>query len=279
MEWEEFYQELYQRFPLLLEVKDQLELFWNEALLNLDAEDQKAYLQFLEQFQPRNITEFILFFYFLHSGCFYMNLKYRDISFKEFGVMFSSKENFFIKQKEFTFGKIQIVLIFPQRSDEILPQLLKKEFYPTIKRIMVRNPIFLSSNYFDYIEIAIDYIDNIIKPYLQKNIPVCISHFKFEQLQKYTQNIRIFGLHELVLEIDKVIRSKFKKRDIGIALSYDSYLVVSVNARKDVIYQRFKNLFIEVSHVSHLVLDYELFIEELSSPNDSVREVLLKLKV
>ncbi|MFN3245463.1 MAG: hypothetical protein ACK42K_02065, partial [Leptonema sp. (in: bacteria)] len=84
------------------------------------------------------------------------------------------------------------------------------------------------------------------------------------------------GSYNFILEIDSYIRSRLKKRDILIILSYNSFLVMSIGARKEIIFERFKDVYIEIKS---LVLDYHIYIESLLTLDDSVKEILQKLKI
>jgi hypothetical protein len=51
---------------------------------------------------------------------------------------------------------------------------------------------------------------------------------------------------------------------------------MSIGARKEIIFERFKDVYIEIKS---LVLDYHIYIESLLTLDDSVKEILQKLKI
>ncbi len=51
---------------------------------------------------------------------------------------------------------------------------------------------------------------------------------------------------------------------------------MSIGARKEIIFERFKNIYIEIKN---LVLDYHLYIENLLTPEDSIKEIVQKLNI
>lgn len=268
--------ELWNYAPLLKKYSEELEKNWDEALQNLDTESKDYFINYLEHFSPNSINELIFYFYFLYSGCFYLYIGYLGNTYIEFGKKIDIISNPLLKHNKFLWNSLEIYAVYPYKSQKKIEEIFTKEFFPYVRKILLNDILFLETNIYDYIENTIEYIEKKSKPYLEKNIPVTLTHFKFENLEKYIDYLGNTGIYYFILEIDKSIKSKLKKRDILIILSYNSFLVMSIGARKEIIFERFKNVYIEIKS---LVLDYHLYIENLLSPEDSIKEIFHKLKI
>ncbi len=273
---EKIIEDLYKNTPLLKQYQNELEIHWDEALQSLEKDLKDFYINYLNDYQPINIYQFILFYFFLFSGIFYLNISYQNRNYIELGKKINILENPLLKQKKFEWNSLEVYSIFPLKSENYLNEIFKKEFFPFLRKVILNDTLFLDSNIYDFIENTINYIERKSKPYLEKGTPITLTHFKFEHLEKYIDYLKNLGIYNFVLEIDKYIRSKLKKRDLLIILSYNSFLVMSIGARKEIIYERFKDIYIEIKNV---VLDYHLYIENLLGPEDSIKEILFKLKI
>ncbi len=256
--------------------KEELEMHWDESLQLLNPEQKEILLLQYKYFMPKTTKELILFLYFLFSGCFYLLILYNKKKYFEFGLKTNLLENALLKKNMFEWKKIQIFAIYPYKSEAIILEIFAKEFFPLIRRFILNDAQILYSNSYDYLENTIHFVEKRSKPYLQKNIPVTLSHFKFENLENYIYYLRNLGIYNFVLDLENFIHSKLKKRDLLVILSYNSFLVMSIGAKKEQIYERFKSVYIEIYN---LVLDYHFYIETLYTVNDSVREVFFKLKI
>lgn len=273
---EKIIEALYKNTPLLKQYQNELETNWDEVLQNLEKDLKDYYINYLNDYKPENLYQFILFYFFLFSGIFYLNINYLDKNYIELGKKINILENPLLKQKKFEWNRLEVYSIFPMKSEQYLNEVFKKDFFPFLRKVILNDTVFLETNIYDFIENTINYIEQKSKPYLEKGIPITLTHFKFENLEKYIDYLKNLGIYNFVLEIDKYIRSKLKKRDLLIILSYNSFLVMSIGARKEIIYERFKDIYIEVKNV---VLDYHFYIENLLGPEDSLKEILFKLKI
>ncbi|MFN3603210.1 MAG: hypothetical protein ACK4UJ_00725 [Leptonema sp. (in: bacteria)] len=262
--------------PLIKEHKEELEIYWDQALQLLKFEDKEKLLNYYKNYSPKNIKEFIFYFYFLFSGCFYLLIQYDQKKYLEFGYPIHLLDSPLLKRNLFIWRKLHILAIYPYKSELYIQKIFLKEFFPLIRKMILNDTEINNSNSYDYLENSIEYIEKKSKSYLEKNIPVTLSHFKFENLENYIYYLNNSGIYNFVLELEKFIHSKLKKRDLLIILSYNSFLVMSIGVKKEQIYERFKNIYIEINN---LVLDYHFYIETLYSIHDPIREIFYKLKI
>ncbi len=253
-----------------------LENNWDEVLQLMNPEEKEAFKNQIMNFKIKSILDLTIYMYFLFSGCIYLIIIYKNNIVFEIGKKLNLLENPLLKQNHFRWKEIEINVIFPEKSTKIIEELFRKEFFPFIRKTILNHLHYIETNYFDFVGNTIQFIQKRIRPYLQKNIPVTITHFKFENLSNYLENSGNYAIFDFIMEIDKYLRSKLKKRDLLIIFSYDSYLVLSINAKKEVIFERFNNLYIEIKNI---VLDYHFFIETLYSENDSLYEIFYKLDI
>lgn len=268
--------DLWNYSPLLKKYSEELEIYWDEALQDLESNIKETYIHYMNHFTPLSIIELIFYFYYLHSGCFYLHIKYLDKTYIDLGKKIDIITNPLLKHNKFFWNSLEIYAIYPLKSEKLIAEIFSKEFFPLVRKIILNDVLFLETNFYDYIENTIQYIERISRPYLEKNIPVTLTHFKFNFLENYLSFLGNAGTYDFILEIDKSIRSKLKKRDILIILSFNSFLVISIGARKEVIFERFKDVYFEIKN---LVLDYQLYIENLLTPEDSFKEIFHKLKI
>lgn len=270
-------QTLLNNSPELQKNKELLEVYWDEALQSLNPEEKNSIISFYKNFYPKSIKEFILYIYFLFSGCFYLLIQYDKKTYYEFGKEFNLLENPLLKKNIFLWKKIEIIAIYPLKGEKHIQNIFLKEFFPLIRKFILNDIKFLYKNSYDYLENTIEFIEKKSRFYLENNIPITLSHFKFENLENYIYYLGNLGIYNFVLELEKFIHSKLKKRDLLVILSYNSFLVMSIGAKKEQIYERFKNIYIEINN---LVLDYHFYIETLYSIHDTpIREVFYKLKI
>lgn len=256
--------------------KKELENNWDECLQLLKSEEKDTLILLYKYYIPKTTKELILFLYFLFSGCFYLLILFNKKKYIEFGINLNLLENPFLKKNVFEWKKIEILAIYPYKSEDIILKIFTKEFFPLIRRLILNDAEISYSSSYDYLENTINFIEKKSKSYLEKNIPVTLSHFKFENLENYIFYLRNLGIYNFILALENFIHSKLKKRDLLVILSYNSFLVMSIGAKKEQIYERFKSIYIEINN---LVLDYHFYIETLYSIHDPIREVFFKLKI
>jgi hypothetical protein len=273
---EELLSELWNYAPLLQKYSNELEMYWDEALQDLESNSKDIFINYLNNFSPTSVKELIFYYYFLYSGCFYLHIKYLNQTYLEFGKKIEIIINPLLKHSKFLWNSLEIYAIFPSKSEKMIGEIFAKEFFPFVRKMVLNDILFLKRNIYDYLENTIEFIEKKSKIYLEKNIPVTLTHFKFENLDRYLCYLGNIGSYNFILEIDSYIRSRLKKRDILIILSYNSFLVMSIGARKEIISERFKDVYIEIKS---LVLDYHIYIESLLTLDDSVKEILQKLKI
>ncbi len=273
---EELLNELCNHTPLLKKYCSELELYWNEVLQDLEYNSKEYFINYLNNFSPTSVKELIFYYYYLYSGCFYLHIKYLDQTYIELGKKIEIITNPLIKHSKFLWNSLEIYAIYPSKSEKMIGEIFAKEFFPFVRKMVLNDIISIRSNIYDYLENTIEFIEKKSRIYLEKNIPVTLTHFKFENLARYLRYLGNIGSYNFILEIDSYIRSRLKKRDILIILSYNSFLVMSIGARKEIIFERFKDVYIEIKG---LVLDYHIYIESLLKPDDSVKEIIQKLNI
>ena len=184
---------------------------------------------------------------------------------------FEGLESIRINRKE---ASIQAVV--PSKSSHLIRHLLAGELMPVIIRILRadagRNP----ENWIDSVQDLSAYLGSRIKRALEKAQPVTISHFLFQDLTRYIEEVGEFWTLEIIEEIRKTIKSNLKKRDTLVSLTPVSHLVLSSGPREEQIQERFHHIYFEIRS---LILDYSIHTTTVDSPDYRIADILEKLKL
>ncbi|MCB1171272.1 MAG: hypothetical protein KDK25_13090, partial [Leptospiraceae bacterium] len=103
-----------------------------------------------------------------------------------------------------------------------------------------------------------------------------ISHFLFQDLTRYIDEVGEYWTLEIIQEIQKTIKSNLKKRDTMVSLTPVSHLVLSSGPREEQILERFHHIYFEIRS---LILDYSIYTATVDSPDYRITDILEKLKL
>ncbi len=156
---EELINELFSRSPSLKKYFNELETNWDEVLQDLEENLKNSFFDFVYNYKPISMIQFIIFFYFLYSGCIYLIINYDGMTYIELGKKVKILENPLLKQSKFQWNTLDIYAIFPLKSEKIIQEIFKKEFFPFIRKMILNDVIFLQTNFYDYIQNTINFID------------------------------------------------------------------------------------------------------------------------
>ncbi len=275
---------------ILTERQNQLETSWKEALKSLPGNQRKDYLE-LVQSTTRRLSdgsgpgEWLFYQHFLRGGClqamilhhgkpvYYFGIPLKDWKFwDEPGpAPIDGLESLRVNRKE-----ISIQAVVPSKSSHLIRHMLSGELLPIATRILRadagRNP----ENWIDSVQDLSMYLTSRIKRALEKSQPVTISHFLFQDLTRYVEEVGEFWTLEIIDEIRTTIKSNLKKRDTLVSLTPVSHLVLSTGPREEQIRQRFHHIYFEIRN---LVLDYSIFAATVETPDYRIADILEKLKL
>ena len=241
---------------ILAERQSQLEQAWKEALNSIPENHRRDYLELVHATTRRlsdgnDPGEWLYYQNFLRSGCLQAMILHHRKPVYYFGIPlkewkywdepgpapFEGLESIRINRKE---ASIQAVV--PSKSSHLIRHLLAGELMPVIIRILRadagRNP----ENWIDSVQDLSAYLGSRIKRALEKAQPVTISHFLFQDLTRYIEEVGEFWTLEIIEEIRKTIKSNLKKRDTLVSLTPVSHLVLSSGPREEQIQERFHHI-------------------------------------
>lgn len=117
-----------------------------------------------------------------------------------------------------------------------------------------------------------DFSDYYLK-LVQKKMQDCeygvITHFYIQDLDKYFQAMGLQKSFEILKSIQSIIGSYIKNDDIFVHQGARSYFVFSPKCKKEIVLNRFEEVFLQVHH---LIVDYRMRFLELSKESDLIRE-------
>lgn len=275
---------------VLSQRQSQLELAWKKALRSIPANDRKDYLE-LMQSTGRRLEEdsapgeWLFFQHLIRSGCLQAMVIHHRKPVYYFGIPlkpwklwdepgpgpYEELQSLRVDRKE-----VSVQAVVPAGSAHLVRHVIASELLPVATRILRsdagRNP----ENWIDSVQDLSTYLSSRIKRALEKNQPVTISHFLFQDLTRYIDEVGEFWTLEIIQEIQKTIKSNLKKRDTMVSLTPVSHLVLSAGPREQQILNRFHHIYFEIRS---LVLDYSIHTVTVDTPDYRIADILEKLKL
>lgn len=275
---------------ILTQRHEQLETSWKEGLGCLSGNQRKDYLELVQSTTRRLADgsgpgEWLFYQHFLRGGClqamilhhgkpvYYFGIPLKDWKFwDEAGpAPVEGLDSIRVNRKE-----ISIQAVVPSGSAHLIRHMLASELMPVATRILRsdagRNP----ENWIDSVEDLSMYLSSRIKRALEKSQPVTISHFLFQDLTRYVEEVGEYWTLEIIDEIRKTIKSNLKKRDTLVSLTPVSHLVLSTGPTEEQIHKRFHHIYFEIRS---LILDYTIFAATVETPDYRIADILEKLKL
>ena len=275
---------------ILQERKDQLEAGWKEALRSLSLNERKDYLELVQSTTARLSDdaapgEWLYYQHFLRGGCIQAMILHHRKPVYYFGIPLKPWKhwdeagpgpNDALRSIRVDRKEVSIQAVVPEKSAHLVRHMLAGELMPIAARILRsdagRNP----ENWIDSVQDLSYYLESRIKRALEKGQPVTISHFLFQDLTRYIDEVGEFWTLEIIQEIQKTIKSNLKKRDTMVSLTPVSHLVLSAGPREEQIKERFHHIYFEIRS---LVLDYSIHAVTVESPDYRITDILEKLKL